>query len=417
MFLNVFRPNTSYTQTSPKLPVMVWIHGGALVAGESDAYNPVKLVNDGKIIVVTINYRLGYFGFLATAGLDAEGHAAVNYGLQDQQFALAWVQANIAAFGGDPSRITIAGESAGGLSVLSHLVSPASAGTFSAAIVESGGYALQLPTLAQDEASGAGIAGALGCTPTDTACLRNASTGQIVALDATAGLSTLPGVDGTTLPMSINTALSSGRFAHVPILNGSNHDEYRQFLPDDVGLPAAEYSTVLDSMFGEALGSAVAATYPVAAYALPVYGLAAAMSDAAFICTARQVDLWTSLYVPTYAYEFNDRSAPEDFLPPVPGYSFGASHTSEVQFLFAPMPPAVGPRLTAPEEELSAIMVRYWTNFVNAASPDGVSLPSWPSFASETDNFQSLLPPSAGQETNFAGVHHCALWSPVIDPS
>lgn len=417
LFLNVFRPNTSYTPTSPQLPVMVWIHGGALVAGESDAYNPVKLVNDGKIIVVTINYRLGYFGFLATAGLDAEGHAAVNYGLQDQQFALAWVQANIAAFGGDPSRVTIAGESAGGLSVLSHLVSPGAAGTFSAAIVESGGYALQLPTLAQDETIGAGIAGALGCAPTDTVCLRNASTDQIVALDATAGLSTLPGVDGTILPESIDTALSSGQFAHVPILNGSNHDEYRQFLSGDVGLHASAYPAVLDDMFGQTLGSAVAATYPVGAYTLPVYGLAAAVSDAAFICAARQVDLWTSLYVPTYAYDFNDRLAPEDFLPPVPGYSFGASHASEVQFLFEPMPPARGPRLTVSEEQLSAIMVRYWTNFVNATSPEGASVPSWPNFAGAADNFQSLLPPSAGQETNFARVHNCAFWMPLIDPS
>jgi para-nitrobenzyl esterase len=417
LYLNVFRPNTTYTQTSPKLPVMVWIHGGALVTGESDSYKPVKLVNDGNIIVVTINYRLGYFGFLATAGLDAEGHVAVNYGLQDQQYALAWVQANIAAFGGDPSRVTIAGESAGGLSVLSNLVSPTAAGMFAAAIVESGGYALQLPSLREDETIGAGIAAALGCAPTDTACLRNATTDQIVALDGAAGLSVLPGLDGKTLRESINTALSRGQFAHVPILNGTNHDEYRQFLPSYAGLPGAAYPSVLDGIFGQVLGPAVAAEYPLADYTLPVYGLAAAVSDEVFICPARQIDLWTSLYAPTFAYEFNDREAPEDFLAPVPGYVFGASHASELQFLFVPTPPEVAPRLTFVEQALSAVMVRYWTNFVNAYSPDSVSVPYWPNFAVDADNFQSLLPPSAMQKTNFARVHHCAFWTPVIDPS
>jgi para-nitrobenzyl esterase len=119
-------------------PVMVWIHGGGFVGGGSADYDPSLLVLQGNVIVVTINYRLGYLGFLAHPALDAEGHLAGNYGLMDQQFALRWVQNNIAAFGGDPARVTIFGESAGGISAYANLASPLAAGLFVGAIAQSG---------------------------------------------------------------------------------------------------------------------------------------------------------------------------------------------------------------------------------------------------------------------------------------
>lgn len=416
LYLNVFVPNKPRPADAPKLPVMFWIHGGALVVGESDAYDPAALVGN-DIIVVTINYRLGYFGFLATSGLDAEGHVAANYGLQDQQFARDWVQRNIAGFGGDPARIAIAGESAGGLSVLSNLVSPTAYGLFDRAIVQSGGYALSLPTLQQAETTGATVASGLGCAPEDTACLRAASTDDILAQEASAALSVTTIVDGTTLPESINTALAAGRFNRVPVLNGSNRDEERLFVPAYAGLAAADYPTALASIYGD-FAPAVAAEYPVGNYKLPVYALAAALTDQVFACTARQVDLWTAPHVPTYAYEFHDRNAPEDFLPAVPGYNFGAAHASELQFLFnlGQLPPGVRP-LNAHERQLSAAMATYWTNFVAAASPNSAGVPYWASFAPEADNMQSLLPPAPVEETNFAAVHRCAFWRPLIDPS
>ena len=418
LYLNVFRPQKPPRQGAAKLPVMVWIHGGALVVGESDDYVPTSLVNTGGVIVVTINYRLGYFGFLATSGLDAEGHVAVNYGFQDQQFALAWVQRNIAGFGGDPARVTIAGESAGGLSVLSNLISPPAYGTFNAAIVESGGYSLQLPSLTQDESIGAGVAGALHCAPADTACLRGATTDQIVAQEGAAGLSIIPGVDGTTLPSSINTALASGHFTRVPVLNGSNHDEYRQFLSPDAGLTASEYPAVLAGLYGPDLGAAVAAEYKVGRFSKPVYALAAAVSDSTFICTARQIDRWVSRYVPVYGYEFNDRRAPQDFLAPVAGYDFGAAHASELQFLFTLEPLAQTVRsLTPAEHMLSTDMVRYWTNFARAYSPDGANVPYWPNYAPVGDDFESLQPGNPAVETDFSHVHHCKFWEKVINPS
>ena len=417
LYLNVFVPDKKRPANAPKLPVMFWIHGGALVVGESDAYDPAKLVNNGDVIFVSINYRLGYFGYFATSGLDAEGHLAANYGLQDQQFALDWVQRNIEGFGGDPARVTVSGESAGGLSTLSNLVSPTAYGLFSRAIVESGGYALTLPTLSQAESAGAAIASSVGCQPSDTACLRALTVAQLLVPEASAGLSVTTIVDGTTLPLSINTALKTGQFNRVPVLNGSNHDEYRQFLAAFAGLSAADYPFAVASVYGASLAPAIVARYPVASYAKPVLALAAVITDQTFACTARQVDRWTSEYVPTYAYEFNDRNAPEDFLPPA-GYNFGASHASELQFLFnvGQLPPGVRP-LNAPEIRLSDAMVRYWTNFVRGASPDGGSVPYWPNYSKGGDVFQSLLPPTPLPETNFAGVHHCGFWAPLINPA
>ena len=140
LFLNVYTPQSEFTDEGERqLPVMVWIHGGGLQNGSSDPYDPTRLVKKG-VIVVTINYRLGYLGFFAQSAIDAEGHLNGNYGLMDQQFALKWVRKNIAGFGGDPHRVTIFGESAGGQSVYAQLASPLAAGLFHGAISESGAY-------------------------------------------------------------------------------------------------------------------------------------------------------------------------------------------------------------------------------------------------------------------------------------
>ncbi len=422
LYLNVYAPQERRDAgerregRERRLPVMVWIHGGALAVGESDDYNPAQLVTAGDVIVVTINYRLGYLGYLAGSGLDAEGHVAANYGLQDQQFALDWVRRNIAGFGGDSDRITIFGESAGGLSVLSNLVSPTGHGLFDRAIVESGAYALTLPTLVQAEAAGDALAGALGCAASDTACLRALGVPQILAQQASPTLSVTTIVDGTTLPLSIDTALKAGRFNRVPIVNGSNHDEYRLFLSARAGLTADQYPAVLATTYGATLGAAVAAEYPVADYTQPVLALAAAVTDRVFACTARQVDRWASPFVPVYAYEFNDANAPEAFLPPT-SYDFGAAHASEIQFLFDIRKRPGTPPLTDSETLLSQAMVRYWTNFARRASPDARNVWTWPPYTNGTDVFQSLVPPIPTPETNFSTDHHCAFWEPVIDPS
>src|SRR5689334_8656223 len=203
---------------------MVWIHGGALVTGESNDYIPTKLVDDG-VTVVTINYRLGALGFLAHPALaDANGQSG-DYGLMDQQAALRWVQRNIGRFGGDPRDVTIFGESAGGLSVLSQMASPGARGLFTRAIVQSGAYSLTQASLAQAEAEGQAVAARAGCADQSARCLRSLPVSVILAQTNPAGYK--PDVDGQVLTQSIGTALATGQFNRVPLMNGANHDEYR----------------------------------------------------------------------------------------------------------------------------------------------------------------------------------------------
>ena len=271
---------------------------------------------------------------------------------------------------------------------------------------------------AEDGAGDAAGATGLGCQPADSACLRGLTVDQILAAEAAAGASfgrtTI--VDGAVLPLSIDAALKSGRFDRVPVMNGSNHDEYRLFLPAYAGLTAAEYPATLDGVFGAALGARLARVYPASAYAQPVLALAAAITDEVFACPGQLVDRWASRYVPTYAYEFNDRRAPEDFLPPS-GYPFGAAPASEIQFLFD-IPELPGtPALTLAEQALAASMVQYWTRFAAAASPDEGGEPAWFPYARGADDIQSLVPPEPRPETDFTYVHHCALWDPIVEPA
>src|ERR1700722_15565517 len=196
LFLNVYTPPHQHFGFGG-LPVMLWYHGGAFVVGESNDYDPVRLVAK-NVIVVTVNYRLGALGFLAHPALDSEKHLFANYGLLDQQAALAWVRRNAGAFGGDPRRITIFGESAGGASVISQLASPLAAGMFSKAIIESGAYA-NTPTLAKAEAQGTAFATTAGCASQTAACLRALPVATLLANEPTGYV---PTVDGTILPLN-----------------------------------------------------------------------------------------------------------------------------------------------------------------------------------------------------------------------
>ena len=247
------------------LPVMFWIHGGGLIEGSSTPYNPEQLVKKG-VIVVTINYRLGYLGFFAQSAIDAEGHLNGNYGLMDQQFALGWVRRNIASFGGDPDRVTIFGESAGGQSVYAQLASPLASGLFRGAISESGSYAefqdyfsnivtlrwrkrrvpqpcrRAPPLQIVSDAPTRQLRVCVPCPP------RRWSRAEPFPL--------YPFVDGTLLTQTMSAAFASGEFNQVPVISGTNHDEYRLFVALDfdlVGNPiltSAEYDTAVNALWG-----------------------------------------------------------------------------------------------------------------------------------------------------------------------
>src|SRR5450755_860150 len=423
LYLNVFTPPGARRLDARRLPVMVWIHGGALITGESDDYNPAGLVRHG-VIVVTINYRLGALGFLAHPALASQpGGPSGNYGLMDQQAALRWVQRNIRAFGGDPRNVTIFGESAGGLSVLSQLASPGARGLFSRAIVESGAYNLTQAPLATAEAAGEAFATTVGCASQTAACLRSLPVSAILDNEDFSGYT--PDIDGQVLTQSLKTAFASGQFNRVPVINGSNHDEWRLFVGESEleGAPvtAANYQDMIAATLGvsPAIAAVIAGQYPLSSYSSPAVALGAVGTDAIFACPALTVDQSLSAYVPTYAYEFNDENAPELFLPPVPGFSYGAAHASELQYLFGLRAgfPAV---LSPPQQRLASAMKRYWTSFADRGSPGSpggsrgpaaLDGPRWPLFDSTSQQVLSLVPPRPQVETGFAAEHHCAFWA------
>src|SRR5208283_339404 len=315
LYLNVYTPASA--GPSSALPVMVWIHGGALVKGDAAEFDPTALVQQG-VIIVTINYRLGYFGFFAQSAIDAEKHLHGNYGLMDQQFALSWVQKNIAGFGGDPSEVTIFGESAGGESVYANVASPTAAKLFRGAISESGAYAFQnlfdpIITLAMGETtgtavvpSGSAITTSVGCTTHRTAaCLRVVSAATLVALEPAA---VHPFIDGTVLAQTPSAAFASGEFNRVPLISGSAHDEYRYFVAEQFDLKSGplmdtDYPTAVGLLVRQAAASSMVQSlvnteYPLSNYPPPMgYSLSAPLAlgalgtDFMFACPARNANL------------------------------------------------------------------------------------------------------------------------------
>ena len=432
LFLNVFTPNSSgnhdFDHDGPQ-PVMVWIHGGALVVGESDAYDATKLVQRG-VVVVTVNYRLGALGFLAHPALTAESpdHVSGNYGIEDQQAAMKWVRRNIRAFGGDPDRVTIFGESAGGLSTIVNLVSPTAHGLFDRAIIESGAYMQTQPTLAQTQATGTTFANAVGCNQPSAAavlsCLRGLSVSTILANQSLTfiGLGPAPNIDGKVLTQSVGTALGSGQFNRVPVMNGTNHDEWNLFVAQDFDLAggpvtASTYVPAIGATIGNTTVAPLVAThYPVPAQ-FPSYdqGVGGVGTDSIFACPARFADELASPFVPTFAYEFSDEKAPQNYLPPV-SFPYGASHASEIQYLFPISNPSgfglnlAQTPLDVNQQKLSDRMVGYWTTFARNGDPNSFGQPIWPRFHRDRQVVLSLVPPTPATETNFATAHQCDFW-------
>ena len=411
LYLNVFTPRRRLRGS--RFPVMVWIHGGALVTGESDDYDPTALVGDG-VTVVTINYRLGALGFLAHPALaDANGQSG-DYGLMDQQAALRWVQRNIARFGGNPHDVTVFGESAGGLSTLAQVASPQATGLFEKAVVESGSYNLTQASLATAESAGDAFASKVGCASQTAACLRSVPVSTILAEQDAAGYT--PNINSEVLPETLGTAFATGKFNRVPIINGTNRDEWRLFvaLSELAGNPvtASNYQSMISSTLGvpAAVAAVIAAKYPLSAYPSPSVALGAVGTDAIFACPALTIDQSVSKFVPTFAYEFSDENAPELFLPPV-SFPYGAAHASEIQYLFGQPAAAFPQALTGQQQQLASVMKTEWTSFAKIGLPFSLRSPFWPLFTNRTQTMQSLVPPAPGIETDFATSHNCGFWA------
>lgn len=411
--LTVWSPDGA-TRRSPR-PVLVWIHGGGFLNGSSDLYNSRPLTTRGGIVVVSINYRLGALGFLAHPALAGPGQDPGNYGLADQQAALRWVRENVAAFGGDPDQVTIAGESAGAMSVCDHLVAPESAGLFRAAIMQSGPCQAQAD-LATGERISVGYAARAGCRVPATArqCLLALPVDRLrdgPAYFRISGTNVLSGpLTGTgRLPVAPPTVASSAPTARVPVLIGSTADEYTVFIAMTYlrqhRIPP--YPTLLREAFGSQ-AAAVAARYPLNRYDGSVgLAFAAAVTDGVFACPIDTMAAGLARRAPVYAYEFNDRHAPvPEPLRHTP-FAAGAGHALELRYLFQM---GGAPPLDPAQQQLSDEMVASWSRFVTTGSPDVPGRPQWPAFDPDHPEVMSLQTGGLSVTTDFVERHHCDFW-------
>ena len=413
LYLNVYTPPGGRRHR----PVMVWFHGGGYTSGSANQYDGSALAQRG-VVVVTVNYRLGAFGFLAHPALSAEAPVkSGNYGTLDQQAALRWVQGNAAAFGGDPHRVTIFGESAGAGSVCAHLTSPLAAGLFARAIVQSGPCFVRPRPDA--EATGRQFATTAGCqgAPDIAGCLRARPVDAV--LDAQSGtsgqgmqLTWAPTTGTPVLPVDPDQAIASGAYNRVPVMAGTTLDEGRIFAAfleaSGVPLNAATYPAVLTQIYG-AEGPRVLARYPGSAYGDDYrIAMGAVFTDSRFACPTWSFNWSVSALTRTYAYEFADRTAPKLF-PITPDFPLGAYHGAELSYLF----PSTASLLNAAQRRLSEQMLAYWTQFAARGNPNGYGTPQWRSFRASDKSVLTLDLDHTTNRYGFGARHQCAFWATV----
>ena len=416
LFLNVFTP--SAPQAAP-LPVLFFIHGGGNVQGEGSSfvYDGAPLARTGPSVVVTLNYRLGTLGWLVQPFLREENRrgAAGNYGLLDQLAALSWVQRNIAAFGGDPSRVMVFGESAGGVNVCALVASPLARGLFSRALMESGGGCGQ-ETLAKFQTFGDTIVKATPCAASAAPgpCLRALGAEPIVR--AVRGVANVvsssgqlfgPNVDGFVLTASPIDVIEAGQHNRVPFAIGANADETGQAAPA-VATPEAYQALVLQQ-FGALLGALVLAQYPVTAFTSPRAAYVAVTTDARFVCTARRVARAVAANQPEPVYRYH-------FTHPLDNAgaifkAYGAYHGLELFFVFRSLTEVGSYVPSAAELALADAMGRYWNRFGAAGDPNGGADVVWPRYDGARDTYLRLdSTTAAGEGVRTAA---CDFWDRI----
>ncbi|MFI6502937.1 carboxylesterase/lipase family protein [Nonomuraea typhae] len=412
LHLNVTTP--AEPQRGRRLPVMVWLHGGGFTQGAGGDYDAGRLARAGAV-VVTVNYRLGIFGFLGHPGLAGSGA----FGLLDQQAALRWVRRNAAAFGGDAANVTLFGESAGGFSTCAQLTSPPAAGLFDKVIIQSGACSMRQlgidpaggdavwPARQAGERIAAAAASRLGCTGAAMRCLRKAPVAALLAAQQSIPATWAPARGTPVLPLDPGRAVAEGRIHRVPVMAGGTADEARYFTAmyfDGPGQPLSEksYREFLRIAFGRDAGR-VAARYPAAAHGSPSLAWAAVATDRAWSCPVRLGNRQLARKVAVYQFEFADRAAPRPAGFAVPGsFPLGAYHGAELAYLFDGPGAAVQRPLSPGQRRLAEQMIGHWTRFAATGDPNGPGLPRWK--------------PGAGHVRTLAvsdgpARHHCAFWA------
>lgn len=423
LYLNVQAPASA--RPGSNLPVIFWIHGGGLNTGSGQEYDGGAWVREQNVVYVTINYRLGALGFFAHPALAAENARGIsgNYGLLDQVAALQWVKANIANFGGNPNRILIHGESAGGLSTINMLLTPL-APAFNAAVIQSGAYSRAYPTLATAQNNGQNFATARGCTTQDAACIA-----QLRALPATTirqgSFSTSPNVDGYALTQQPFAAFAAGNFRRVPIIDGTNLTEGRLFISQTELLGGQPYTADTYTSVGAAIlgGANADATlrerYPLAFWGIPNYAAAAISTDYVFTCASVLLESLLARYVPVYAYELTEPLPPMVFLPPDPNMpSLGTPHAADLPFLFPlfkndflSYPPA---NFSPPQRRLGKGMRSMWSTLLKFGRPLNPTGGVWPRYTLTSPGVLNLRAPAPTMSYNRSQAHQCDLWGPRL---
>ncbi|XP_040838501.1 cocaine esterase-like isoform X1 [Ochotona curzoniae] len=419
LYLSIYAP--AHAHEDSQLPVMVWIHGGALAVGMASIYDGSTLAAFEDVVVVTIQYRLGILGFFSTG----DQHASGNWGYLDQVAALRWVQQNIAHFGGNPDRVTIFGESAGGISVSSHVLSPMSQGLFHGAIMESGVAVMPGMITSSSETISSVVANLSGCGQVDSetlvSCLRAKSEEEM--LEISKAFTSISGVvDGIFLPRHPYELLASADFQPVPSIIGVNNDEYGWIILKffaNIDTRDEMDKAVIEALINHIFAQGILPTDIRQNLENEYLGVnensktlmaqfQEMMADGLFVMPSLHVAHFQRSHAPVYFYEFQHSSNfAKDFRPP----SVRADHGDELAFLFRSTFYGRKVTLTEEEELLSRKMMKYWANFARTRNPNGEGLPQWPVLDQKEQYLQLRVQPAVGQALK---AHRRPFWDQML---
>jgi para-nitrobenzyl esterase len=423
LYLNVWTPASA--QSDSGLPVMFFIHGGANLFGSASEsidfilntmsgaswYDGSRLAANGNVIVVTLNYRLGALGFLAHSAMLAESETGSvgNYGILDQVAALQWVQRNITQFGGDPARVMIFGQSAGAYDVCTLIASPLATGLFSRAMMESGSCSIHTAEMAQTNAEA--VVEEVGCSGAADllSCMRSVPADELALAQSAqpkslGSFSMFPAVDGYVVSGNPIDIIQSGAHNHVPVIIGSNSDEYVHRIKD---VSALDYPSIISDLVGIANVGQVLSLYPLSDYSTPSEAVATVYADRNITCPAGWYAgvMAFAQTAPVYRYFFKRTLAGDERL------ADGAYHSSELLYVFQHMNNL---NFYADDNDrlVESIVRGYWTAFAAHGDPNTRDYPFWPKFDNLNESYQAIDVITLSQ--NYLNKQKCDMWASML---